>query len=172
MNLNRRTFFIIFLSLIGCLLLAGLVTVLYTIRVKNKETFELLNATLDADEEKLLFQSLRMIQYEAFENIRDFESRVLTSDNLVPLIESIEEASRNLGVETRIVSVGRVDEKKLVEPYVVRIVTDSVGSWSGTLALLNAVENLPHRVTIDESIFTKEGTNWRLKIVLLLDSFN
>lgn len=172
MTFNRQTLFIIILSLTACFLLAALAMAIYTIRVKNEETFGLLNATLDANEEALSIQSLRTIQYDVAEDTRDFESLVLTGDNLVPLIESIEDVSQALGVDTSIVSVGKVDEKKVVEPYVVRIVIESTGSWSGTLALLKAVENLSHRVTIDESTFSKEAASWRLKMVLLLYSFD
>ena len=120
-----------------------------------------------------------MIQKNAAEDIAAFDSLTLSGDNLVPLIEDIEGAGQTLGLDTKIVSVGKIEDKKSVEPDIIRIVMETQGSWAPTLSFLRAIESLPHRVMIDESILSRDeigpagnGASWRLKIVLSLYSFD
>ncbi len=160
------------LSLISIILLAVLILGTYNIQLKNKEASELLNLADEAAEAKILSQSIRMMQSNSAEDIAAFGSLTLSGDNLVPLIESIEGAGQTLGLDTKIVSVGKIEDKKSVEPDIIRIVMETQGPWASTLSFLRAIESLPHRVMIDESSLSRDEVGWRLKIVLSLYSFD
>ena len=179
MTFNNSKLLLAILSLVSIMLLAVLILGTYNIQLKNKEAFALLNLANEAAETKILSQSVRMIQKNATEDIAAFDSLTLSGDNLVPLIEDIEGAGQTLGLDTKIVSVGKIEDKKSVEPDIIRIVMETQGSWAPTLSFLRAIESLPHRVMIDESILSRDeigpagnGASWRLKIVLSLYSFD
>ena len=179
MTFNNSKLLLAILSLISIMLLTVLILGTYNIQLKNKAASKLLNLADEAAEAKILSQSVRMIQKNAAEDIAAFDSLTLSGDNLVPLIEDIEGAGQTLGLDTKIVSVGKIEDKKSVEPDIIRIVMETQGSWAPTLSFLRAIESLPHRVMIDESILSRDeigpagnGASWRLKIVLSLYSFD
>ncbi|MDO8569626.1 MAG: hypothetical protein Q7R89_02525 [bacterium] len=177
---------LIILSFISIILLAVLIWETYNIQLKNKEASELLSLADQDAEAELLAQSIRMIQNNAATDIAAFDSLTLSDTNLVPLIESIEGAGQILGLDTNILSVEKIEDKKSVETDIVRIAIETRGSWAPTLSFLRAIESLPHRVMIDESNLSRDeigpasprqggagdGASWRLKIVLSLYSFN
>lgn len=168
---NSKLLLTIF-SLVSLALLAVLILSVYSIRIKNRETSELLNLIDNAAEMEMLTRSIKAIQYDAREDIKAFGDFVLSSDKLVPLIESIEGAGRTLGLDTKIISVGKIEDKKLIESDMIRIVMETQGPWAPTLSFLRAVESLPNRVMIEESSFSRGETVWRSKIVLSLYSFD
>ena len=172
MILNNSKLLLMALSLILIILLTIVALGIYDIKVKNKETFKLLNKADSVAETENLAQSIRVIQASAAEDIAAFDNLVLVDDKLVPLIESIEEVGRELGLDTNIVSVAKIEDKKSVEPDIIRIVVETQGSWAPTLSFLRAIENLPYRVMIDESSLSKGEVDWRLRITLSLYSFD
>lgn len=119
-----------------------------------------------------LARSMRMIQDEAGGVLEAFNKLVLTSDKLVPLIESIEKTGRGLGLDTSILSVAKTENTGSGEPDVARIVIETQGPWAGVLSFLRTVENLPHRVMIEESSFSRAEVGWRSRIVLALYLFD
>jgi len=143
MTFNNSKLLLAILSLVSIMLLAVLILGTYNIQLKNKEAFALLNLANEAAETKILSQSVRMIQKNAAEDIAAFDSLTLSGDNLVPLIEDIEGAGQTLGLDTKIVSVGKIEDKKSVEPDIIRIVMETQGSWAPTLSFLRAIESLP-----------------------------
>ncbi len=172
MTTNNSKFFLIVLSLISLILFAVLSFGIYSIQAKNRETSQLLNAVDSATEESMLVRSIKAIQNNADKDLAAFDKLVFSGDKLVPLIEKIEETGRVLGLDTNILSVGKIEDKKAIEPNIVRITMETQGSWAPTLSFLRAMENLPYRVMIDESSFVREETVWRLKITLALHSFD
>ena len=172
MILNNSKLLLMALSLILIILLTIVALGIYDIKVKNKETFKLLNKADSVAETENLAQSIRVMQASAAEDITAFDNLVLVGDKLVPLIESIEEVGRELGLDTNIVSVAKIEDKKSVEPDIIRIVVETQGSWAPTLSFLRAIENLPYRVMIDESSLSKGEVDWRLRITLSLYSFD
>lgn len=160
------------LSLVSASLLVVFTLGIYNIRVENKETRELLDLADHVAEVRILAQSIRMVQNDAEQDLEAFDDLVLSGDKLVSLIESIEGAGRALGLDTNILSVGKIEDKKSVEPDVVRIVMETQGPWASTLSFLRAIESLPHRVMIEESSLSKEEVGWRSRIVLSLYSFD
>ena len=171
MTFNNSKLSFIILVLISIVLLAVLILGTYTIQLKNKEASELLNLVDQATEARTLAQSIRMAQNNAAEDLAAFDGLTLSDDKLVSLIEDIEEMGRALGLDASIVSVGKIEDKKSVEPDIIRIVMETQGSWAQTLSFLRAIESLPHRVMIDESSLSKVEAGWHLKIILSLYSF-
>ena len=164
--------FLVTLSLISLVFLLVLVFGIYDIKAKNKKILELLSEADSASETGELAQSIKTTQTNAGGDLDAFDKLVLTSGKLVPLIESIETAGRGLGLETKIVSVGKIEDKKQGEPSLIRLVLETQGAWAQTLAFLRAIENLPYRVMIDESSLLEVDVNWRLRITLALHSFD
>ena len=163
---------LVILSLISIVFLTVLILGVYYIRDKNEKTSELLNLVDHAAEVEILAQSIRTVQDDLAEDITAFDNLVLSSDKLVPLIEEIEKAGRTLSLETNILSVEKIEDKKSIEPDMIRIVMETQGPWALTLSFLRAIESLPHRVMIEESSLSREEVGWHSRIVLLLYSFD
>ena len=172
MIFNNSKLSLIILALASLILLAILTLGVYDIQAKNRKASELLNLANQAAEARTLARSIRMMQDSAAEDLTTFDNLTLSDDKLVPLIEEIEWAGRALGLDTSIVSVGKIEDKKSIEPDIIRIVMETQGSWTPTFSFLRAIESLPHRVTIEESSLSKTEFGWRSKIVLSLYSFN
>lgn len=160
------------LSLISLIFLSALVFGIYDIKTKNKKTSLLLSEADRTSETGELAQSIKTIKTNAGEDLTTFDEIVFTNEKLVPLIENIESTGRSLGLETKIVSVGKIEDKKTLEPNIIRIVLETQGAWAETLAFLRAVESLPHRVMIDDSSLSEVDVNWRLRITLAIHSFD
>lgn len=171
MIFKNSKLFLVLLSLVFTILLAVAIFAIYDIRAKNEETSELLDEAERIVEARSLAQSIKNIQNNVAEDILAFDKLVLTEEKLVPLIEDIEELGKELKLETSIVSVEKVEDKKAAKPDMIRIIIKAQGSWTPTLTFLKAIESLPHRVTIDETGLSKIDTNWHLRIVLLLYLF-
>lgn len=162
----------IVLSCVLVVLLAALVAGTYILRAKNQEISELIYSADRAGEAEELIRSIQAIQNDAKEDLEAFNNFVLSEDKLVVLIEDIEEAGRTLGLDTKIISVGKTESKKALVPDTVRIAIETHGSWAASLSFVRTMENLPHRVMIDESSQYKEDEGWRSKIILSLQSFD
>lgn len=164
---------LIVLLLVFLALVAALIFGIHDIRTKNTEISRLVNEADRAAETENLIQSIKEFQSEASEDLTTFDSTVFTDDKLVPLIDKIEGLGRSLGLETRIASVSEVEDKKSAEPKIIKIVIETTeGSWSSTLAFLKTIENLPHRVMVEEASASKETDSWRLRMTVSLHSFN
>lgn len=172
MTFNNSKLPLIILVLISIIFLTVLILGAYNIQLKNKEASEILNLTDEVAETRVLAQSIRIMQNNAGQDLAAFDNLILSGDKLVPLIEGIEGVGRTLGLDINIVSVGKIEDKKSVEPDIIRIVMETQGSWAQTFSFLRAIENLPHRVMIEESSLLKGEIGWRLKIILSLYSFN
>ena len=179
MIFNNSKLSLTILALVSLVLLAVLVLGAYDIQAKNRKASELLNLANQAAEANTLARSIRMMQDSAAEDLAAFDNLTLSDDKLVPLIEDIEGMGRALGLDTSIVSVGKIEDKKSVQPDIIRIVMETRGSWTQTLAFLSAIESLPHRVMIEELGLSRveaspagNGASWRLRTVLSLYSFD
>lgn len=172
MTLNHSKWLLIILSLISMIILAVLILGVYNIQAKNKEASVLLNLADHAAKARTLAQSIRMMQNNAAKDIAVFDNLTLSGDKLVPLIESIEGVGRTLGLDTKIVSVGKIEDKKSLEPDMIRMVMETQGPWAPTLSFLRAIESLPHRVMIDESSLSRVEVGWRLRTAFSFYLFN
>lgn len=162
----------IILALISVACLAVLVWEFYNIWLQNKNASELISlADHDAQMERLS-QSIRVMQSSAAEDLQMFNNLVLSDDKLVTFIENIEDTGKTFDLDTNIVSVEKIEDKKAVEPNIIRIVMETKGAWSSSVSFLRAIESLPYRVNIDELNLSKNENNWHSKLVLSFYSFD
>jgi Tfp pilus assembly protein PilO len=186
MTITHSKLFPITLSLLSIVFLAVLILEIYNIQLKNREASELFNLADNNAKMAVLTQSIRMVQTNSAEDIAAFDKLTLSDANLVSLIENIEATGHVLGLNTNIVSVEKIEDKKSAEPDLIRLAIETQGSWAPTLSFLRAIESLPHRVMINESNLSRneagpasprqggagDGVSWHLKIILSLYSFN
>ena len=161
-----------FLIFILAALLGTLILGIYRIKAVNQEVSESINKIDRIEKGRILTQSLRAIRTDAEDDIVMFEEFVLTEERLVSLIENLESTGRTLGLETEILSVGKVEDKKSEEDLPIRIAIETRGSWNGAFNFLRAVENLPYLVIMEEVDFSKVENIWHLKTVILLQTFD
>ena len=143
---------------------------IYSIRGKNNETSKLLNTSREADTIEVRAKAVRALRSELTEEFEIFKELVLSEDKIVDLIEIIEGAGVSLGVETKVVSVAKVDAKNQ-SPKVIKMIVETNGSWPLTLAMSQALESLPYKVTVEEVSINKDGGEWSSRTVLLLNYF-
>lgn len=168
---SRPATFLLFIVLL--VLLAVLVFGTYDIRTKNTEISRIINEVDRAAETKRLIQSIKEIQSNVSADLETFDNTVFTSDKLVPLIESIEDAGFKLGLETKIASVSEIEDKKSAKQKFIRMVIETKnGSWNSTLSFVKAVESLPHRVMVEETNVFKELDSWRLRMTISIHVFD
>lgn len=159
MKLSNTKTLSIFCTVILVILGGLLVFLIYDIQSKNRETSELLHKIEESSENELLYQSVRSIQNSAEEELAALEDIIVSSSELVSLIEEVEQIGRESGLTMDIVSV---DEVKVVEgePQKVRITFDARGSWTQTFSALSIVENIPRKIMIEEVKLNKEDVGW------------
>ena len=143
---------------------------IYSIRGKNNETSKLLNTSREADTIEVRAKAVRALRSELTEEFEIFKELILSEDKIVDLIEIIEGAGVSLGVETKVVSVAKVDAKNQ-SPKVIKMIVETNGSWPLTLAMSQALEGLPYKVTVEEVSINKEGSEWSSRTALLLNYF-
>lgn len=168
---NSKIFLIVSL-VVSLVLLSGLVLIVYSIVVKNREASELINTADRIGEATILAQSVETIRAQAGADLDALDRLALSSDKLIFLIESVEEAGRDLGLNINISSVERVEDKKSTEPPVFRMMLDTRGSWLSTFVFLKALESLPYRVMMDEINLSRAEIGWQSKIILSIHTFD
>ena len=172
MIFKNSKLFLVILLLTSVLLVAILIFEIYNIQFQNRETSELINLADQDTKIGVLAQSIRIQQNNVVEDIRVFDGLLLSNDKLVSLIETIEEAGRTFDLDTDIVSVEKIEDKKATEPDIIRITIETRGAWAPTFSFARAIESLPHRVMINGLDLSKDEDDWRLKIILSLYLFN
>ena len=168
---TRTRSFVILLLLITALLFALLVFGIYDVKGKNEEASRLLNLLDRRAEEESLSFSIRGIQSGIAEDVGKFEELTLSSDNLVGLLEDIEGAGKSLGLATSIVSVEKLSSEE-GGPNTIFIELETAGAWARSLAFLESIESLPHRVVMHDVNFSKGVGLWRARITLSLFIFD
>jgi ABC-type multidrug transport system fused ATPase/permease subunit len=157
------------LSLVAIAILTLFIFDWRRIKSENAETAKLMALSSENEMKEQQLQAIRSIQSFASGEIEAFEALALNNDRLVPLIESLEEVGENLNLDLEIVSVEKKEDGK---SQLIKIVLEATGDWAGVQSLLEAVESLPHRVMIENAIFTKVEGAWQETIILSLHSFN
>lgn len=159
------------LALTALGLMALLVFSFYQIFSMNRETARLMALAETTEKEKELAKTISNLRENANADIAAFESLGLSTEKLVPTIESIEAAGRALGLDTEITSVKR-EGKEGSALQVIKISLDSSGPWKGNFSLLKALENLPQRVIVESARLSQTESAWRSEIVLSLQSLD
>lgn len=159
------------LSLVAVALLAFLAFGWFQLKGENEKTAELLVAVMQQEDREREEQAIRAAKLESAEYISAFENLVLTSEKLVPLIESIEAAGRGAKLDVKLASVDKQDGENGA-PQVIRFAVNASGSWAGVSDFLRTVEALPYRVMIESVTLSKGDAGWSEAIVFSLHSFN
>ena len=178
MIFKNSKFLLVVFSLTASVSLAVLVFAAYDIRRTNEETSGILNTSDQIAEERILLQSIRVIQNESREELMFLEGFVVSDDTLVPLLDSIESIGQELGLESEILSVedaslaptSRARSRENQEAKLLRIVVEAKGSWSGVFNFTKALENLPYKVTVEEVNLSKDE-GWSSRMVILVNTF-
>ncbi|MFO0718645.1 MAG: hypothetical protein U0522_01280 [Candidatus Paceibacterota bacterium] len=141
--------------------------------IKNKnEKVSLFSQEIDLYlERESMRRTTEKTAEELSEKIQKLESYFLHKDEVVPFIESIEDAGGKSGVDVSIASVGVtgapqivestgvgsgvVDEKK-DEMLALRL--DVKGSWGNVMNFVSYIENLPYKVSVDRVLFHKNSS--------------
>lgn len=171
MIINRSNTFLSITTLVATGSISALALIVFDIQATNHKTSELLNTMERISEEEAIIQSARFARSNAAEDIKAFEGLIFKGDKLVPFIEGLEEAGRGLSLETKILSVSKIEDRKAPIPYTIRIIMEVGGSWSGTFSFLRAIENIPNRIVVDDVQTVKDGNGWRTKITFLIYAF-
>jgi hypothetical protein len=73
-------------------------------------------------------------------------------------------------VSTKSVSVDKISEEEF--PKVVKLKIEAMGSWQGTVTMLEAIQSLPYLVTISEASLLKGEKSWELELDMGINIFN
>lgn len=166
----NTTLRLVFLSVLALALLGFLGFGFYRLWMENQETARLTNLFEEAGKKEAANQRALQIRESALAEVTAFEAIALASQNLVPTIESIEDAGRSLGLTTKIASVEEGEAGS--SNQAVKIVVESSGSWRGNFTLLKALESLPQRIKIESASLSKSESSWRSRIELTLLSLD
>ena len=129
----------------------------YEIRLENQKISDISNQADEATRESAVAGSIKSIKNSYAPSINKIESLVVTSDGLVPFIESIEKLGKDMGltIKTTSVSLDKADPTKEIKyPSRVHISIETDGPWGGSLSFLAALESLPTKVFIDSTNLT------------------
>lgn len=170
MTLNNTQSRLVLISLFALALFALLLFGFYRIYLENRETARLLTLAGEGERREILNEQIKALREKSSAEIAAFETLGLSTETLVPTIESIEAAGRALGLETEITSVERAGPEGA--PAQVKISVESRGSWRGSFSLLKALESLPQKVVIERALLSKTAAGWRSQIDLSLQSFD
>jgi Tfp pilus assembly protein PilO len=160
------------LLLIVVLMLALFVYGEFMVKQLNTKTVVLDQELKVSAEDMSSFQSIKAMQTEALSNLDKLNSLQLREDEVVDLIEIIEATGRTLGlvVSTKSVSVDKISEEEF--PKVVKLKIEAMGSWQGTVTMLEAIQSLPYLVTISEASLLKGEKSWELELDMGINIFN
>ena len=164
------------------LLLGVFVYGIYTIKSKNEKASLLLLRADKLTEETVLLRSIKNLRLASKEDLESLERAVLEESEMVDLIETIEHAGRNKGLNTSIVSVSVVVESTGKgkakppppppgTPKKIELVVESEGPLNGILNFAKVLEGLPHKISINEASLVRGETTWTHKTSLIVQVF-
>ena len=171
MTAHQTKIRLILLSLVSLALVALLVLDFYQIRAKNEETSRLTNLLDKGESMEILTQAIRNLQNNSWVEFETFQQLTLTNDSLVPLIESLENTGRSLGLTTKIISINKSGDPEAPEPQKIQMVVESSGTWRGTFLFLKAIESVPYRVMFEGVELAQSTGLWRARVTLSLYAF-
>ncbi len=184
MSKNKLLLYI--LGVLAVILLGILIFGVYIIRIENQNISQITNQADEAANESTLAGSVRSIKNIYQKQIDKILVLLVHSDDLVPLIDSVERLGKDMGLDTKTVSVvqDKISTKGIKYPLIVHINTETEGSWGNSMRYLQALENLPTNITIENaSLSLNNSTNdsdkntktlnrvWRLNVTFAINIF-
>ena len=169
MNSVTRT---IIVGLIFLIMLGGVGYELYYIKSADSAVR---NAISKADEQigsDSRARSVVYLQNNSVEEIKVLDKAILTKDELVTFVESLETMGRNMGLVVAISSITKEGNKSSTStPEVVRITVDATGPWGESLHFINLLENLPYKIGIDKVDFNIDEKGWRSNTTIKITTY-
>jgi hypothetical protein len=165
MTTSTRTILIAF-SVILVLLVCGLGYGLYKINAVGAEVASLETEAMNLEQVDSIAQTIRSARNIASGDIAELEGITLTQAKLVSFIETIESLGRGMNLETDTISVS-------ADKTSIRLTIETEGGWASSIRFVQALENLPYRVNIEESVLAAGAGSktWRSRSMLNLPSF-
>jgi len=165
------------LGVLAVILLGVLVDGIYEIRIENQNISQIINQADEADKESTLAGSIRSIKNDYQKQIKEITALLVHSDDIVPLIDSVEKLGKDMGLNTKTSSVvqDKTNAKEIKYPLIVHINIETEGSWAGSMRYLYALENLPANISIDSVDLTLNDSIknkvWRSNIAFSIYTF-
>lgn len=113
-------------------------------------------------------QILRSLRASAADDILRLDRAAVTKSGLVNVISMIEDTGKSLGLVITISSISGGTSSASNTPMTVRIAVETSGPWSPNLSFSHLLENLPYKVSVDESKLTRTEKTWQGHYVLSL----
>jgi hypothetical protein len=167
---NTKSILVLF-SLLSLVLFGVLSMGFYKIRIKNEETYKLLNTVSQADQAEILAQTIEAARTKAALDLETLNKLTFEEAKTVSLIEDVEQAGRDLGVRTQINAVNKTSLPNSPELELFKMTIEARGTWQNTFSYLKALESLPYRIVMENTNLKKEENEWVLRIVMGLHSF-
>ena len=137
-------------SLLCLALVMVLVYGLYKIRIQNQEVENLETQAESLGQMDDIVQSVRSIKINAGADLASLDNLILSQSKMVSFISMVESLGKQMGL--KIVTASVATDKASVH-----ITFDTDGVWSRTMDFVHALENLPYKITLDESTISSTG---------------
>lgn len=161
---------IIYLALFITLFAALLAYLLVSISTARRSATEAYAESLSLSGNDSWTREVGRIQDELQGDLATLDEAAITQPELISLIESLEKTGREMGLKVLFSSL--VSEGvSSTTPQTVKMVVDTEGSWSASLAFVNLLEHLPVKSSIENSTLNLSGTAWRSGTTLRVTVF-
>ncbi len=154
-----------------CLLVLTLIVVLvfglYKIRAQSEEVVSLENKAESLGQMDNIAQSVRSIRNSSGANLSRLDNLIVSQKKVVSFIEMVEGLGGQMGLLTKTLSVN-------TDETTVRIALETDGSWARSMNFIQALENLPYKVVLDETTmaYSAESKSWHTNIIIVLPFFD
>lgn len=117
-------------------------------------------------------RSIVYLQNNSVEELKIADEAILTKEELVTFVESLENMGREIGLSITISSIVKEGNKVSTStPEVVRVAVDAKGPWEESIHFINLLENLPHKIYIDKLDFTTDAGEWRSSTIVRVTTY-
>ncbi|MBX4195755.1 hypothetical protein KW796_02260 [Candidatus Parcubacteria bacterium] len=166
MNSKTRLTVLVFIS---ALLALGVMAELSYIKMTSAEAGEMLAEADTRSGNDAWTRNARSVQVNERDSVRILDDAKLTRTKLITLIDLLEKTGRSMNLSVVVTSV-KSDASSIStsSPETVNMTVTTSGPWASSLAFIRLLENLPHKIYIDESRITKEGQVWETSSTMRL----
>jgi hypothetical protein len=133
------------------------------IKSENETASSLLSQSAEVDGANAIALATKKDKSDAATNLALLDQIELGQSEFVPFLETIESTGRTLGVKVKISAVNADPAPKVtatsktltyIPPQAVHLSISGSGSWAATLGFVHALENLPHKISLDAVTLT------------------
>lgn len=106
-------------------------------------------------------RALRAIRVSSSQDLESINKAAVTKSRLADVVSEIEASGKSLGLALSISSISASAQAASTSPSTVRIAVETLGSWSGSIGFVHLIENLPYRISIEESKLALTDKGWK-----------